>query len=72
MTPTEIRIARRLATYMLEIAEQKVDFHFFQGVGLALAIVYEESTGHPAGSIKPQELIEWARNLPEVLYPRVQ
>ena len=72
MTPTEIRIARRLATYMLEIAEQKIDFHFFQGIGLALAVVYEESIGAAAGSIKPWDLIQWAKDLPDVPYPRVQ
>ena len=71
MTDTEIRIAKRVATYMLEIAEQQVDLHFFQGLGLTLAIVYEESTGLTAANRKPRELIEWAKNLPEVKFPHV-
>jgi hypothetical protein len=73
MSETEIRIARRIATYMLEISEQQVDINFFQGLGLALAVVFEECTRLPAGSRKPQELLEWARALSsEVPFPKVR
>jgi len=71
MSNTEIRIARRVATYMLEIAEQQVDMNFFQGLGLALAVIFEECTGSSARDKKPQTIIEWARNLPDVAYPKV-
>ena len=71
MTDSEIKIARRIAAYMLEIAEQQVDLHFFQGLGLALAVCYEELTGYSSRQIKPRELLEWAKNLPQVSYPHV-
>lgn len=71
MNEVEIRIARRVATYMLEVAEQQVDLHFFQGLGFALAVIYEESTGRTANTVKPRELIEWAKNLPDVKYQKV-
>jgi hypothetical protein len=71
MGPVEIRIARRVATYMMEVAEQQVDLHFFQGLGMALAVIFEESTGKSAKDVKPKELLEWANNLPQVPYPRV-
>lgn len=71
MTDTEIRIARRLATYMLEVAEQKVDMHFFQGLGLGLGVVFEETTGRTASNKKPKEIIQWALNLPQVPYSHV-
>lgn len=72
MTDVEIRIARRVATYMLEISEQQVDLHFFQGLGLTLAICYEEMTGRSARDTKPKDLIEWAKALPPVRYPHVK
>lgn len=72
MTECEIRIARRIATYMLEVAEQRVDLAFFQGLGLALGVVYEECTGHTVNNKKPKGVIEWAQNLPEVTYPHVE
>lgn len=71
MNPVSIRIARRLVTYMLDIAEQQVDLAAFIGVGLALAVVFEETTGRSAQSLKPQEIIEWAKNLPDERYPKV-
>jgi hypothetical protein len=71
MSETEIRIAKRVATYMLEVAEQQVDLSFFTGIGLCLAIVYEEITGNAAGNRKPQELMQWALDLPWVKFPHV-
>lgn len=71
MTQTEVRIARRLVTYMLSVAEQQIDLQFFQGLGVALAVVYEEMTGRTAVDKKPLELIQWAKNLPEERYPKV-
>lgn len=71
MTNTEIRIARRVAAYMLSVAEQQVDLSFFQGLGMALAVIYEEMTGRTAADKKPKEIIEWAKDLPEEKYPRV-
>ena len=73
MGEVEIRIARRVSTYMLEISEQQVDLNFFQGLGLALAVIYEECTGFSAKNRKPRELLEWARTLPEkVTFPHVK
>lgn len=71
MSETEVRIARRVSTYMLDVAEQQVDLSFFQGLGLALAIIYEEMTGRTAADKKPQEIIQWAKDLPYVIFPHV-
>ena len=71
MNHAEIRIAKRLVTYMLEVAEQGVDMNFFMGIGLTLAIVYEECTGRSAKDKKPRDLIQWAKDLPEVRFPPV-
>jgi hypothetical protein len=38
---------------------------------MALAVIFEESTGKSAKDVKPKELLEWAKNLPQVPYPRV-
>lgn len=73
MTESEIRIARRLATYMLEVAEQQADLNFFQGLGLALGILYEETQSLSIANMKPRDLLQWALTLPvEVTFPRVQ
>lgn len=73
MSEPEIRIAKRLATYMMEVAEQQVDLNFFQGLGLGLGIVYEETQGRSVNNMKPRELIQWALNLPEkVTFPHVR
>lgn len=71
MTECEIRIARRTATYMLEVAEQGIDMHFFQGLGLALAIIFEECTGRSANNQKPKAIIQWAQDLPQTPFPKV-
>lgn len=71
MSEPEIRIAKRIATYMLSVAEQQVDLAFFMGLGLTLAISYEESTGRSAKDKKPRELIQWAQDLPSVTFPHV-
>jgi hypothetical protein len=39
--------------------------HFFMGLGLALAIFFEEQTGSVAIKMKPKELMEWCDNLPQ-------
>jgi len=72
MSSTEIRIARRVATYMMEIAAQQVDMNFFQGLGLALAVIFEECTGSSAKDKKPQTIIQWAQDLPHEPYPKVR
>lgn len=72
MTDTEIRIAKRVATYMLEVAETGVDLSFFQGLGMALAVIYEEITGLTAADKKPQLIIQWAKALPDVKFPHVK
>jgi hypothetical protein len=71
MTETEIRIVKRLVTYMQDISEQQIDFNFFMGVGLTLAICYEEMTGRTAQNKKPRELMQWALDLPLVTFPHV-
>ena len=68
---TLYRIAKRIVTYMLEAAEQGVNLEFFQGLGMSLAVVYEEVTGRTAADKKPRELMQWALNLPDVRFPHV-
>lgn len=65
------RIAKRVAHEMLQVAHEQVDLHFYMGLGFSIAIIYEEMTGRSAASRKPQELIQWALELPEVAYRRV-
>lgn len=72
MNEPEIRIAKRVATYMLEVSEQQIDLSFFMGIGLSLAIIYEEITGKSARDRKPKELIQWALDLPWIRFPHVQ
>jgi hypothetical protein len=72
MTSNEIRIAKRLVKEMRLVAmnaqkEGSVDpqgLAFFQGIGLTLAIVFEELTGKESKSLKPTEIMAWADNLP--------
>ena len=71
MNPTSIRVARRIVVYMLEAAETGLPLQYFQGLGMALAVCFEEMTGTPAGPYKPRELMEWAKNLPAEPYPKV-
>jgi len=71
MDKTGIRIARRVVAYMLSVAEQQVDLAFFQGLGMGLAICFEEMTGSTAKNKKPQELMQWALALPDEKYPKV-
>lgn len=47
------------------------DLAFFQGLGLGLAICFEEMTGSTARDKTPKGLMEWALSLPNVPYPRV-
>jgi hypothetical protein len=70
-TKSEIRIAKRLVHYMLEVSNQQTDMQFFQGLGMALAIVFEELTGRTAKTVKPKDLMQWALDLPDVPMPRV-
>ena len=72
MTDSEIRAARRIVAYMQDVAQQQVDLYFFQGLGLALAVLYEESTGLGASQMKPKDLMEWALNLPQVRYSHIR
>lgn len=72
MTDVEIRIARRVATYMKEVSEQQVDLNFFMGLGIALAVIFEETTGQSARDVKPRALLAWATDLPHVTYPHVK
>jgi uncharacterized protein YggL (DUF469 family) len=71
MSEAEIRTVKRLAHEMLQVAHEQLDMSFFQGLGYALAIAYEELTGRTAADKKPQELIQWALDLPEVLFKKV-
>jgi hypothetical protein len=72
LDPSAIRIAKRIAHEMLQISSEQIDLHFFMGVGIALAISYEEMTGRTAADKKPQELIQWAvYDLPDVNYFKV-
>ncbi len=64
-------MARRIAVYMLECADQQINIEFFKGLGMALAVVYEELTGRTAANKKPQEILQWAKDLPPVRYPHV-
>jgi hypothetical protein len=71
MDSESIRIARRIVAQMLALAEQGADLALFQGYGLCLAICYEEMTGRTALDKKPRELMEWAKNLPDARYRKV-
>jgi len=71
MDKVSIRITRRVVAYMLSVAEQQVDLAFFQGLGMALAVCFEEMTGSTAKNKKPQDLMQWALALPDEKYPRV-
>ena len=72
MNPTTIRIARRIVTQMMALAEQQSELAIFMGYGLCLAVCFEEMTGKSAMYIKPQALMQWAKDLPDEKYPRVQ
>lgn len=73
MSECEIRIARRLAIYMLEVAEQQIDINFFQGLGLALGVLYEECNRTSVAQMKPRDLLQWALSLPQdVTFPKVE
>jgi phosphoribosylaminoimidazole (AIR) synthetase len=71
MGEAEIRTVKRLAHEMLQVSHEQLDMSFFMGLGYALAIAYEESTGRTAADKKPQELIQWALGLPEVRFKKV-
>jgi hypothetical protein len=71
MDATQIRIAKRVTHYMLEVANEQIDMNFFMGLGFSLGIIYEEVTGKTCASLKPQELMQWALGLPEVPFPKV-
>lgn len=72
MTDQEIRIAKRLVKEMRQVAMQAqrvkednpLGLAFFQGIGLTLAIVFEEMTGRESKSLKPTDIMQWADNLP--------
>lgn len=44
---------------------------FFQGLGLALMVCFEEMTGNTAKDKKPIDVMQWALELPTVPYPKV-
>lgn len=71
MSADSIRIAKRIVTYMLSVAEQQVDMQFFQGLGMGLAVCFEEMTGSTAKDKKPKDLMQWALALQEVRFPKV-
>lgn len=71
LDPSAIRIAKRVAHEMLQVAHEQVDMSFFMGLGFSLAIIYEEMTGRTAKDKKPQEIIQWTLDLPEVPYFKV-
>lgn len=70
MNNESIIIARRIAREMAKIATAGVGeqaLQYFMGLGVALGIIWEVSTGKPPGAanrMKPQEILEWAKNLP--------
>lgn len=72
LDPSAIRIAKRVAHEMLQIATEQIDLHFFMGMGMALAICYEEITGRTAADKKPQQLIQWTLDLPDTPYFKVE
>lgn len=72
MNPTTIRIARRIVVQMLALAEQKSSLEMFMGYGMCLAVCYEEMMHRTAHDKKPQELMEWAKDLPDERYNRVE
>ena len=71
MESTEIRIARRICAYMMEASEQQINLEYFKGLGISLAVCYEEMMGRTALDKKPLELLKWALDLPKERYPHV-
>lgn len=71
VSAAEIRIVKRLTHEMLQVAHEKIDLSLFMGLGYALAICYEETTGRTVNDKKPKELMQWALDLPEVRYMKV-
>ena len=47
------------------------DLAFFQGLGLALGVCFEEMLGKSVRDVRPVDLLKWAQELPSVPYPRV-
>lgn len=72
MEASEIRFVKRIAHEMLQVAHEQIDMSFFMGLGFSLGLAYEEITGRTCADKKPQELIQWALDLPEVRYKKVQ
>lgn len=71
MSAAEIRIVKRITHEMLQVSHEGLDMSFFMGLGFSLALAYEEITGRTAANKKPKELMQWALDLPEVLYMKV-
>lgn len=64
MTDSEARLAKRIVKQMMQIAADQTSLDMFKGFGMALAFLYEETTGRKANNIKPKELMQWAMDLP--------
>lgn len=64
-------IARRIAREMVKatkLSTNKGGLEYFIGLGVALGIVWEIATNKQPGAankMKPQEILEWAKGLPE-------
>lgn len=65
LTDETARIAHRLLREMIHVAEANGDMKFFQGVGMSLAIVFEEVTGQSAKNLTPKQVMQWAMRVPE-------
>ena len=71
MEASEIRLVKRIAHEMLQVAHEQIDMSFFMGLGYALAICYEEITGRTAADKTQRELQQWALGLPDVRFMKV-
>jgi hypothetical protein len=65
MNEQNIRIIKRLLREIVHVMGKPKQFPLFLGMNVALIILYEECTGNKCINMKPQDVIEWAKNLPE-------
>lgn len=74
-SPAAIRITKRLVLEMVNLATSeafnKTNLLLFEGMGLALAMCFEELTTNSARNRKPREIMQWAMELPSPPLPPV-
>ena len=75
LNDTTAMIAKRITSAMGSLVlstNSHDDTCRLQGLGLALAFVFEESAGESSKQRKPSELMKWAIELPDPVVKRVR